>query len=186
MARAFTRTISCAPTVCRQQRIVARRRVAVPLTRSRCGLPVHVDEQQADVGVDQHVAEALEHAVAVVVGKRQLVGRGDAHEARRSALERAVGPPFRVGGREEEIDGALDERLVVGGEGCARQLLLQPVGDAAAVERVLQPAVAVVIHDARRHVCLPDSNVRCPSSLPGRTVLGHRREQGLCLMSAAR
>ena len=40
------------------------------------------------------------------------------------------------------------KRLVVGGERRAGELLLQPVGDPAAVERILQPAIAVVIHDA--------------------------------------
>jgi hypothetical protein len=40
---------------------------------------VQVDEQQAAARVDQDVAQAREHAVAVVVGKRQLGGPGDAH-----------------------------------------------------------------------------------------------------------
>ena len=38
-------------------------------------LLVHVDEQQADVGIDEQIAQALEHAVAVVVREGQLVRR---------------------------------------------------------------------------------------------------------------
>ena len=46
--------------------------------------------------------EALEHAVAVVVGEDQQVRRDHAHEARVAALEGAVGLALGVGGRQEE------------------------------------------------------------------------------------
>ena len=92
------------------------RTAAVPLTRSRFGLPCMAMNSRPTFGLTSEIAEALEHAVAVVVGKRQLARPGHAHEARHAALERAVRPALRVGGREEEIDRAFDERLVVGGE----------------------------------------------------------------------
>jgi hypothetical protein len=74
-----------------QQRIaVAHAGAAVDAQAFR--LVVHGDEQQADIGIDDDVAEALEHAVAVIVGKCDLGRAGDAHKARRAALERAIGP----------------------------------------------------------------------------------------------
>jgi len=60
-------------------------------------------------------------------------------------LNEQSGPALRVGGGEKEISRALDEGLVAGGEGRARQFFLQPVGNAPAVEAVLQLPVAVVI-----------------------------------------
>ena len=53
-------------------------------------------------GLTSDIAEALEHAVAVVVGEGQLVRRRSPHEARRAALEGAVGLPLSVGRRQEE------------------------------------------------------------------------------------
>src|SRR5262249_1703608 len=54
-------------------------------------LAVHRDEQQPDMRIDADIAEALEHAVAVVIGKRELRWRGNPDEPRRAALERAIG-----------------------------------------------------------------------------------------------
>src|SRR2546429_4666083 len=114
-------------------------------------LVVHGNEQQADIGIGDDVAETLEHAVSVIVGKCDLGRPGDAHKARRSALERAIGPPFGVRCRQEEIWQAFDELLVVGREFLAHQLLLQPVRNPAAVEPILQLSISFVIHDALSH-----------------------------------
>src|SRR6266581_1168887 len=70
---------------------------------------------------------------------------GHANEAGRPALERAVGPPLAVGGREEEHRAAFDERAVLAAEGLALQFLLEPVGEAARVEAVLQRSHAGVV-----------------------------------------
>src|SRR4051812_38277031 len=104
--------------------------------------------------VHQNVAQALEHPVSVIVGKRELLRSGHGHETRRGALERAVRPSVRIGGSQEEIDGALDQRDVVLGECRSGELLLQAIGYPAAVERILQAAVAVVIHNARHEASL--------------------------------
>jgi hypothetical protein len=56
-----------------------------------------------------------------------------------------------IGRGDEEKGGALDEGLVVVGERGARQFVFEPVGDAPAVEAILQVPVAVMVHDA--HVC---------------------------------
>lgn len=105
---------------------------------------MHGDEQKADAGVGCDIAQALEHAVAVIVWEGQLAGAGDAHEARQAALERAVRPPLGVGRRQEEIGQALDEGAVAFAELLAREAA-QPVGDAAAVELVLQAAISLVV-----------------------------------------
>src|SRR5215210_6293868 len=78
---------------------------AVPFTRSRCGISSGApmaNEEQSGARVDPEVAQALEHAVAVVVGPDQEVGRDHADEARIAALKGAVGPALGVGGGEEE------------------------------------------------------------------------------------
>src|SRR5262245_45189034 len=96
--------------------------------------------------VSADVAEALEHAVAVVVGKDEEVGRNDAGKARRAALERAIGVAVRGRSGEEEKRAALDEGLVAIGEAIAAELLVEPVGQRAAAELILQRAIAVVEH----------------------------------------
>jgi hypothetical protein len=58
---------------------------------------------------------------------------------------------LRVGARQEEVERALDESLVVGGEGGARELLFQAIGNPAAVELVLELAVSLVIQNAVGH-----------------------------------
>ena len=67
---------------------------------------------------------------------------------------------LRVGGGDEEKGGALDEGLVVVGERGARQFFFQPVGDAPAVEAILQVPVAVMVHDA--HVCPLEPRIHRP------------------------
>src|SRR6185503_7401873 len=81
------------------------------------GPPVHaealrtleVDEEQADLRVDEEIAEALEHAVAVVARKRQRLRIHHADKAGPAALVRAVRAALRVGGGEEEHGPRLDE-----------------------------------------------------------------------------
>src|SRR6266481_7002712 len=48
---------------------------------------MHGNEQKPDTRVDREVAEALEHAIAVVIWKCKLGWSGDANETRRAALE---------------------------------------------------------------------------------------------------
>jgi hypothetical protein len=100
-------------------------------------LVVHGDEQQADVRIGEDVAKALEHAVAVVIGKGKLVVAGHAYKARHPAFERAIRLALSVCGGEKEVRAAFDVGLVVRRERCPRQLFFQPVGNAPAVEAVL-------------------------------------------------
>ena len=64
-------------------------------------------------------------------------------------LNEQSGCPSGVDRRNKEERQRVNKRgavLIV--EGLARQLLFQPVGDAPAVELVLQTAIAVMEHDA--------------------------------------
>src|SRR5262245_8847128 len=71
----------CADGV-RQQRIVAPHlRAAVDAQPLR--LVMQRDEQQPDVWIDRHIAKALEHAVAVVIGKCELGRTGYTNETGR-------------------------------------------------------------------------------------------------------
>jgi hypothetical protein len=63
---------------------------------------LEIDEQEADRRVGRDVAEALEHAVAVVARESERVRRHDPHESGRAALVRAIGLALRIGRREEE------------------------------------------------------------------------------------
>src|SRR5437763_1725904 len=106
---------------------------------------LEVDEQQRHRWVDEQIAEAAEHAVAVVARERELGYAGHANEAGCPALERAVGPPLAVGGSEEEHGAGFDKSAVFVAEVPARQFLVEPVGEAARVEAVLQRSHAGVI-----------------------------------------
>ena len=110
------------------------------------------DEEQADLGVDEHVARGDEHAVAVVARERERALVEHADEARLAALVRAVRAPVLVGGGEEEHVHRLDERAVAVVDEVADLDVLEPVGEPARVEAVLEPAAAVVVeaHQSRQ------------------------------------
>ncbi len=113
--------------------------------------PGEIDAQKADTRIDADIAQALEHAVPVVVGEREFGRTDHPDEARRAALERAIRPARSIRCREKEESDALDECAVALDESGARGFLLEPVGDAPAVERILQGAVTIVVQDRARH-----------------------------------
>ena len=96
-------------------------------------------------GFTQQVAEREVHAVAVVARERERVLVDHAHEARVAALVGALRHPVLVGGREEEHVARLDERAVVVVERVAEDALLDPVGEPARVEAVLELSVPLVV-----------------------------------------
>src|SRR5215207_215770 len=148
-ARGHANDQLCADSLRQQRIVVAHAGAAVDPQPPR--LVVHRDEQQADIGIGDDVAETLEHAVAVIVGKCDLGRPGDAHKSRRSALERAIGPALGVRRRQKEVWQAFDELLVVSRKFLSHQLLFQPVRNPAAVELVLQLPIAFVVHNAVSH-----------------------------------
>ena len=85
------------------------------------------------------------HAVPVVdrEGDRPLVEH--AHEAGLAALVRALRAAVGVRRGDEEHVAPLDERAVVLVDHRVDDALLDPVGEAARVEAVLQPAIAFVV-----------------------------------------
>ena len=168
----------CADGLAKQRIAVAHPRAAVDAQPLR--FVGHGDEQEPDIRIDQQVAQALEHAVAVIVGKSQLAGSRHPHETRHAGLERAIRPALRVGSGDEEKGGALDEGLVVVGERGARQLFFQPVGDPPALEAILQVPVAVMVHDA--HVCPLKPGIHRPQefTVPKFTVPLARSQNRSC------
>jgi len=121
-------------------------------------LAVHGDEQQADFGIDDDIAEALEHAVPVIVGESKFGRTGHAHKAGFAALEGGIRVPLGIRGGQEEIRQGFDERLVVVSEFRVGEPLLQPIRNPAALEPILQLPVTLVIQDARRHALPPAIN----------------------------
>src|ERR1041384_944862 len=112
---------------------------------------LEIDEQDADGRVGRNVAEALEHAVAVVARKGERVRRDDPHESGRTPLVRAVGLALRIGARQEEEALLGKECAILFAELGAQQLFGQAIGDAPAVEALLQRAALVVIEVHQRN-----------------------------------
>jgi hypothetical protein len=74
----------------------------VPLTAQAPRLLAHADEQQADSCIHPHIARALEHAVAVIVGYTSSVGVITLANPGVPAFERAVRVAFRIRRRQEK------------------------------------------------------------------------------------
>src|SRR5579871_2523216 len=106
----------------------------------------NADEQKSDMSIDAQVTETAEHAVAVVIGKGELIRRHDLDETRRSAFERTVGTSLVVRRRKEKEGHAFDEVSVVVAELRAMRMLDKPVGQRATPEPVLQFPLPRVIH----------------------------------------
>ena len=102
--------------------------------------------------VDEQVAGRQVHAVAVVARKRERALVEHADEAGLAALVRALRPPLGVGGRDEDHVARLDERAVVLVDGLVHDALVDPVGEAARVEAILEPPVAVVVEGHGRMI----------------------------------
>ena len=143
--------MTCAPSNALEELVVVVQRRGA-LHPHAVGL-LEVDEQQADLGVHEDVAEAAEHPVAVVARERERAVVDDPDEAGHAALVRAVRPPVGVGGGEEEHGGALDDLAVAVRERVVHRDLFEPVGDPPAVEARLHLAGAVVVHVGQLASC---------------------------------
>jgi len=109
------------------------------------------DEQQTDLGVDEHGAERDEHPVAVVARERDRPVVEHLHEPRVAALVGAVRAAPLVGRGDEQHVDALDERPVVVVDPVGHLALLEPIGEPARVEVVLQGAAALVVEAVYAH-----------------------------------
>ena len=114
------------------------------MTRSRFGL-VKSMNRIPTCGLRRSVPEREVGAVAVVAREGERVLVDDPHESGLAALVGALRHAVLVGGREEEHVAGLDERAVVVVEAIVAEPLLDPVGEAARVEAVLQLPVPVVV-----------------------------------------
>src|SRR6202035_4111392 len=95
---------------------------------------LEVDEEHADGGVDQNVAETLEHAVAIVARKGERPWLHDPDEPRPPSLVRAVRPPLGVRRGQKEHRPALDERAIAVRESRVRDDFDEPVGESPRLE----------------------------------------------------
>ena len=117
---------------------------AIPFTRSRFGLAKSMNRSPT-CGLRSRFPMRQVHAVAVVARERERPLVDDADEPGIAALVGALRHAVLVGRREEEHVARLDERAVVGVEPVAIEPLLDPVGEPAGVEPVLQATVPVVV-----------------------------------------
>src|SRR5580704_13125007 len=130
-----------------RHRRTVERQFGAPVDAQSAALFAHAHEEQADMRIDAEIAETLEHAVAVVIGKYQLIRRNDAHKSRRTALEGTIRPPFGIGGCKKEERSACDECLVIIRELGAMRFFDETVGERAAAETILQRTISRMIHE---------------------------------------
>ena len=72
-----------------------------------------IDEQHADMRVPEQITHGIEHAVAVVAGKRNSLAVEDANEPRIATLVGDSRSSLVIYGRQKEHLTAFDERLVL-------------------------------------------------------------------------
>src|SRR6267378_5411719 len=107
-------------------------------------LAVEAHEQQPDVRVPVNIAECAVHVVAVVLGVLERVGPGDPDEAWIARTHRTIDVVL-IARRDEKESRLFDELAVLLPELEVEAVLLEAVGDTAAVEAVLQLTHAVVV-----------------------------------------
>src|ERR1700730_7833819 len=107
-------------------------------------LAVEAHEQQPDVRVAVNIAECAVHVVAVVLGVLERVGPGDPDEAGIARTHGAIDIVL-IARRDEKESRLFDELALLLPELEVEAMLLEAVGDTAAVEAVLQLAHAVVV-----------------------------------------
>src|SRR5438105_8024965 len=107
---------------------------------------LEADEEQAHLWVHAYVPRAQVHAVAVVVRERDRALVEHAHEARLTALVRALRLTLGIGGGDEEHVGVLHEDAVaLVDRRAGEEALLDPLGETLRVEALLEVPVSLVI-----------------------------------------
>src|SRR5204863_9622380 len=108
----------------------------------------------------------------------------DADEAGFTALVRALGPAVGVRRRQEEHVHPLDERAVIGvDEAALHELLVEPVGEPARVEGVLEAPRALVVGGGHHpSFATPWSSEWAPASArhASGSCVGTRTASGSC------
>jgi hypothetical protein len=116
-------------------RAVVDRRLAPDAGAKRLAVEAH--EQQPDIRVAVNIAECAVHVVAVVFGIFERVGPGDPDEAGIARTHRTI-DVVPITRRDEKESRLFDELVVLLPELEVEAMLLEAVGDTAAVEAVLQ------------------------------------------------
>src|SRR6266545_2604111 len=119
--------------------------------------PLEVDEEQTNLGVDEHVSSRQVHPVPVVDREGDRVLVEDADETGLTSLVRALRLPLIVRCGDEEHVASLDEAAVVGVDAVADDAALDAIGETARVELVLQLAAAFVVE---RHAQIFSGNLQ--------------------------
>src|SRR5579859_3127509 len=131
---------SMMPATC--LRVVVDRCLAPDAGAERLAVEAH--EQQSDIRIAMNIAERAVHVVAVILGVLDRVGSGDLDEAGIAGTHRAIDIVL-IARRDEKESRLFDETAVLLPKLEVEAMLLETVGDAAAVEAVLQLAHAVVV-----------------------------------------
>src|SRR5262245_14041177 len=109
---------------------------------------LEVDEQQSDLVVPGDVAHRIEHAVAVVAGKRDRPVVEHPHESDVAALVGDGRPPLMVDARKPEHVPAFDEGLVSLADLGFDRSLFEAIGEPAGIEAILKRAVVRSVYSA--------------------------------------
>src|SRR5580704_4146602 len=118
-------------------------RCLAPDTRAK-RLAVEAHEQQPDVRIAVNIAEGAVHVVAVVFGVFQCVGPGDPDKAGIARTHRTIDVVL-IARRDEKESRLFDELAILLPELEVEAMLLEAVGDTAAVEAILQLTHAVMV-----------------------------------------
>ena len=121
---------------------VVNRRLAANARAKRLAVEAH--EQQPDIRIATNIAERAVHVVAVIFGVFERVRPGDPDKAGIARTHRTIDIVL-IAGRDEKEPRLLDQPAVLLPELEMEAMLLKAIGDAAAIEAVLQLAHAVMV-----------------------------------------
>src|SRR5690349_14768840 len=107
-------------------------------------LSVEAHEQQPDIRVPVNIAKCPVHVVAVILGILERVGSGDFDKTGIAGAHRTI-DVVPIARRDEKELRLFDELSVLFPEFEMEPMLLQPVGDTAPIEAVLQLTHAIVV-----------------------------------------
>src|SRR5689334_22840059 len=102
---------------------------------------IEIDEQHANLAIPHEVAHGIEHAVAVVAGKRDRLVVKNANKPWVAALVGHCGSALVIDGREEKHIPTFDERLMLTGNFCKHHTFFDIVSKPSRVEALLQRAM---------------------------------------------
>src|SRR5262245_27474802 len=112
---------------------------------------LEIDEQHANLAIPHQIAHGIEHAVAVVAGKRDRLIVNNANKPRVAALVRHSWSALVIDSREEKHIPTFDERLMLRRNFRKHVTFFDIVSKPSCVEALLQRAMVGSILTAHRH-----------------------------------